>query len=189
VILLQIPQKCAPQLLRIVQSDISVNFPPPTINFNAAVWMVAVRTIKWHLLGLVANLKLVQSANPLVQMDFLVREQLTECKYVALPALQVRFVFNFILTCFPLTVCAENQVNVDGVCLNKVQLGESCISPLQCPETSTCEESKCVCQPHYEEIDGVCVKGKFDCCVFLFYDVTRDMQKNNFSLRRRRDPN
>ncbi|KAI6212235.1 hypothetical protein M3Y99_01843500 [Aphelenchoides fujianensis] len=57
------------------------------------------------------------------------------------------------------TICAENQVNVDGVCLNKVQLGDSCISPLQCPETSTCDDSKCVCQPHYEEIEGLCVKA------------------------------
>ncbi|KAI6235899.1 hypothetical protein M3Y95_00100300 [Aphelenchoides besseyi] len=57
------------------------------------------------------------------------------------------------------TICAENQVNVDGVCLNRVQLGDSCISPLQCPETSTCDESKCVCQPHYEEIEGLCVKA------------------------------
>ena len=60
----------------------------------------------------------------------------------------------------PPPVCADNQVNVDGVCLNRVALGDSCVSPLQCPETATCDDSKCVCQPHFEEIEGLCVKGE-----------------------------
>lgn len=57
-------------------------------------------------------------------------------------------------------MCGENQVNVDGVCLNKALLGDACVSPLQCPEMSTCEESKCACQQGYEEIDAACVKGE-----------------------------
>uniref|UniRef100_A0A1I7SU90 Kunitz/Bovine pancreatic trypsin inhibitor domain protein n=1 Tax=Bursaphelenchus xylophilus TaxID=6326 RepID=A0A1I7SU90_BURXY len=55
--------------------------------------------------------------------------------------------------------CGDNQVNVDGVCLNKALLGDTCVSPLQCPEMSTCEESKCVCQSGYEDIDSICVKA------------------------------
>ena len=60
---------------------------------------------------------------------------------------------------FYFSVCADNQIAVDGVCLNKVRLGEMCIKPEQCPEAGTCEEGKCICQTGFEELQGKCVKG------------------------------
>uniref|UniRef100_A0A183BTQ1 Kunitz/Bovine pancreatic trypsin inhibitor domain protein n=1 Tax=Globodera pallida TaxID=36090 RepID=A0A183BTQ1_GLOPA len=56
------------------------------------------------------------------------------------------------------TICAENQVYVDGVCLNKVHVGDACINELQCPEEGMCMEGKCQCEDGFREEGGKCLR-------------------------------
>ncbi|ETN70498.1 Kunitz/Bovine pancreatic trypsin inhibitor domain protein [Necator americanus] len=54
--------------------------------------------------------------------------------------------------------CGENEVDVKGVCLRKVEIGEPCEADEQCQGGSTCDGGHCECPDSEEKVDGVCVK-------------------------------
>lgn len=56
-------------------------------------------------------------------------------------------------------VCSEGQVNVDGVCMKKVDLTDACMNSAQCPDNAECADGKCACEKEHSEIEGKCLKG------------------------------
>lgn len=133
VIRSQTHRKSALRLPRIAPLATSANSRLLIISSNVVVSMVVVPMIKWPLLESVESPKRVLLGSQHVLMDSLVNGPSMECKYAVPRELQVGFILNPLsLTPSSLTVCADNQVNVDGVCLNKAQLGEPCIRSVCC---------------------------------------------------------
>uniref|UniRef100_A0AC34QTC2 BPTI/Kunitz inhibitor domain-containing protein n=1 Tax=Panagrolaimus sp. JU765 TaxID=591449 RepID=A0AC34QTC2_9BILA len=58
--------------------------------------------------------------------------------------------------------CAEGQVNVDGVCMKKVDLTDACMNSAQCPDNADCADGKCACEKEHSEVEGKCLK---DCAI------------------------
>lgn len=56
-------------------------------------------------------------------------------------------------------VCADNQVYVDGICLNKAHVGDACINGAQCPEGGLCEDGRCVCEDGFREENNRCLRS------------------------------
>ncbi|PAV76107.1 hypothetical protein WR25_21575 isoform B [Diploscapter pachys] len=52
--------------------------------------------------------------------------------------------------------CTEKQVYVDGVCMDRVSIGEVCQNQVQCPTGAVCKDSVCSCPTGLANVDGVC---------------------------------
>ncbi|CAJ0607862.1 unnamed protein product [Cylicocyclus nassatus] len=55
--------------------------------------------------------------------------------------------------------CTEQQILVDGVCLNRVAFGEHCTNQVQCPTSTICRDEKCTCPEGQHFVNGVCQVG------------------------------
>ncbi|KAK6035138.1 EB module [Cooperia oncophora] len=53
-------------------------------------------------------------------------------------------------------VCSEKQVAVDGQCLNRVSIGESCTNQVQCPTSAICRAGVCACPDNQNYVNGIC---------------------------------
>ncbi|KAJ1358571.1 hypothetical protein KIN20_017038 [Parelaphostrongylus tenuis] len=54
--------------------------------------------------------------------------------------------------------CDDNEVDVKGTCLPKVEIDEACEADEQCQGGSTCDDGVCACPSGEEKVKDVCVK-------------------------------
>uniref|UniRef100_A0A914CMN3 BPTI/Kunitz inhibitor domain-containing protein n=1 Tax=Acrobeloides nanus TaxID=290746 RepID=A0A914CMN3_9BILA len=60
--------------------------------------------------------------------------------------------------CQAIPKCAQDQILLDGICQNRLQIGERCLSSRQCPETSYCISGRCNCKRGEIEFNTKCIR-------------------------------